>query len=238
MANIKRMKEGGKGGKLGHSNMTHFGYTEEVKEATRAIARALIVIAIGLFAGCAASEPLDVRDGDVIFHTSTSSQSEALRRAMGSRYTHMGVIFLRDGQPFVYEAVGPVKWTPLEEWIARGVNGKFVVKRLSSDSVVLDSEALESLKHAAQKHEGKPYDLYFEWSDDRIYCSELVWKIYNEVLGVEIGALERFEDFDLSDPLVAAKLKERFGDSVPLEEIVISPAAMFESDVLETVYDR
>jgi hypothetical protein len=202
------------------------------------IVRSLLVVAIGLFASCAASEPLDLRDGDVIFHTSTSSQSEALRRAMGSRYTHMGVIFLRDGEAFVYEAVGPVKWTPSEEWIARGVDGKFVVKRLSHDPSLLESQAIESLKHAALKYEGKPYDLYFEWSDDRIYCSELVWKIYSKALGVEIGSLERFEDFDPSDPLVAAKLKERFGDSVPLEEIVITPAAMFESDILETVYDR
>jgi hypothetical protein len=202
------------------------------------ITRAFVVIALGLFASCAASEPLDLRDGDIIFHTSTSSQSEALRRAMGSRYTHMGLIFVRDGQAFVYEAVGPVKWTPIEEWIARGVDGRFVVKRLKDDPPLLDAQAIESLKRAALKYEGKPYDLYFEWSDDRIYCSELIWKAYNDALGVEIGALERFADFDLSDPLVAAKLKERFGDSVPLEETVISPAAMFDSDVLETVYDR
>jgi hypothetical protein len=202
------------------------------------IARILIVIAVGLSSSCVASEPLDVRDGDIIFHTSTSSQSDALRRAMGSRYTHMGVIFLLDGEPFVYEAVGPVKWTPLEDWIARGVGGKFVVKRLSPDAATLDPAAIESLKRAARMYEGKPYDIYFEWSDDRIYCSELVWKIYHEVLGIEIGALERFEDFDLSDPIVAAKLEERFGDRVPRQEIVISPAAMFESPVLETVYDR
>jgi hypothetical protein len=35
MANIKRLKEAGKGGKLGHSNMTHYGQTEEVKGAAR-----------------------------------------------------------------------------------------------------------------------------------------------------------------------------------------------------------
>jgi hypothetical protein len=34
MANLTR-KEAGKGGKLGHSNMTHYGHTEEVKDAAR-----------------------------------------------------------------------------------------------------------------------------------------------------------------------------------------------------------
>jgi len=40
MANIKHVKEAGKGGKLGHSNMTHFGYTDEVKEAAKKSRRA------------------------------------------------------------------------------------------------------------------------------------------------------------------------------------------------------
>ena len=37
--------------------------------------------------------------------------------------------------------------------------------------------------------EGKHYDFWFEWSDERIYCSELVWKIYRRGLGIELGEL-------------------------------------------------
>ena len=32
----------------------------------------------------------------------------------------------------------------------------------------------------------KDYDLYFEWSDDKIYCSELVWKIYKNGADIEL----------------------------------------------------
>jgi hypothetical protein len=61
--------------------------------------------------------------------------------------------------------------------------------------------------------------------------------MYKEALDLEIGELETFRDFDLSDPVVARKLEERFGTRIPLDEKVISPARMFESDRLMTVHD-
>ena len=39
----------------------------------------------------------------------------------------------------------------------------------------------------------------------------------------------------MSDPVVKAKMRERFGSRVPLDEPVISPAAMYDSALLETV---
>lgn len=49
---------------------------------------------------------------------------------------------------------------------------------------------MKKMKKVGEKYIGKDYDLYFEWSDSRIYCSELVWKIYKESIGLEIGNLE------------------------------------------------
>jgi hypothetical protein len=43
-------------------------------------------------------------------------------------------------------------------------------------------DALKKMKEAGKLYEGKPYDLYFEWNDEIIYCSELVWKIYKNAL--------------------------------------------------------
>jgi len=42
-------------------------------------------------------------------------------------------------------------------------------------------------------------------------------------------------DFNLSDAAVRSKLRERFGDRIPLDEPVISPVAMFRSPLLVTV---
>jgi hypothetical protein len=68
-----------------------------------------------------------------------------------------------------------------------------------------------------------------------MYCSELVWKIYKQSVDLEVGKLQKLGDFDLTHDAVKAKLKERFGSKLPLNETVISPAAMFESDLLEEV---
>ena len=75
------------------------------------------------FAGCSLGADPVLQDGDIIFHESRSAQSQALRLAMNSRYTHMGIILIEDGVPLVYEAVGPVKLTPLKEWTDRGIGG-------------------------------------------------------------------------------------------------------------------
>lgn len=59
--------------------------------------------------------------------------------------------------------------------------------------------------------------------------------MYKEALGIEIGKPAKFSSFDLSKPTVQAKLKERFGNSIPLNETFISPQDMLESVELETV---
>jgi hypothetical protein len=195
------------------------------------ITRCLFLILAALLSlPIVAGEP--PRDGDIIFHTSRSAQSAAIQRATHSPYSHVGVIFMRDGKPFVFEAIATVRFTPLDAWIGRGDRGKFVVKRLRQP---MSSQQAAKLRAAAAPYAGKPYDLYFEWSDQRIYCSELVWKMYESALGVRLGELQKLREFDLADPAVRAKMKERYGDRVPLEEPVISPARLFESPLLTEV---
>jgi uncharacterized protein YycO len=188
--------------------------------------------------GCQNPPGERLRDGDIIFQTSISAQSIAIQKATHSKYSHMGIIFFRDGSPYVYEAVKTVRYTPLKKWIARGEDGHYVVKRLRDADQILIPEAVAKLVQSAKKYEGKPYDLTFEWSDDRIYCSELVWKIYYNGLGIQIGSLQKLREFDLTDPNVKTKMQERYGDKVPFDETVISPAAIFSSESLVEVARR
>ncbi len=175
------------------------------------------------------------QSGDLIFQTSFSNQSKAIQLATGSEYSHVGIIYENQGAFFVYEAIQPVKLTPLDEWIDRGKSDRYVVKRLKNAKETLTPEALKKMKAIGEQYQGKNYDIYFEWSDDRMYCSELVWKIYKEALNIEIGELQSVSEFDLSSPVVKQKLKERYGNAIPMDEKVISPVAMFESDLLEEV---
>lgn len=109
-----------------------------------------------------------LKSGDIIFHTSNSSQSKAIQLATKSKYSHMGIIYETDGSLFVYEAVQPVKFTRLEDWIARGKEQHYIVKRLKNASTLLTKDALKRMKDVGNRFKGKNYDLYFEWSDERI----------------------------------------------------------------------
>ncbi len=179
-----------------------------------------------------------LQNGDLIFHTSQSNQSEAIQIVTNSKYSHMGIIYREGNMVYVYEAVQPVKITKLNDWINRGENGRYVVKRLKNSDRILTEKSVQKMKIIGRKYWGKDYDLRFEWSDDKIYCSELVWKIYKETFNVEIGELERIGDFDLSEKSVQAKVKARYGDKVPKDELIITPDRMFNSNNLITIIEK
>jgi hypothetical protein len=115
-----------------------------------------------------------LHEGDLIFHTSQSAQSKAIQLATHSPYSHCGLLYKSSGEWQVFEAVQPVKLTPLARWVARGQGGHFVVKRLRDAQVGITPAMLAQLKAAGQPLLGHDYDLAFNWSDRQIYCSELI----------------------------------------------------------------
>ena len=178
------------------------------------------------------------KDGDLIFQESKSRQSKAIKLATGSKYSHMGIIYRKGDKIYVYEAVQPVKLTPLHEWVKRGIDGEFVLKRLKNADEVLTPETIKKMKNEGKKFLGRDYDSYFEWSDKRMYCSEIVWKLYKRTANIEIGKLRPLRDFNLEHKAVKAQLKKRYGDKIPLDEQMISPGDMFDSELLFTVLEN
>ena len=176
-----------------------------------------------------------IQNGDIIFQTSLSDQSKAIQKATNSKYSHCGIIFEENNKFYVLEAIQSVKSTPLEKWMKRGKDEHYVGKRLKNSPEILTTDVLKEMKQIGNEFLGKNYDLTFEWSDEKIYCSELIWKIYKRTTGLEIGKLEKLGDFDLENETVKAKLKERYGDKIPLDEIVISPESIFQSNLLMTI---
>lgn len=189
--------------------------------------------------GCSGRDPLkELRDGDILFQVTGSVLSLAIREAMDSPYCHCGIACRLDGRWYVYEAIQPVSLTPLQEWIDRGMGRHYVVKRLRNADEVLTSVVLQKMQQEGGAFYRKDYDTYFNWSDERIYCSELVWKIYHRATGIELGEFKKLHEFDLSAPFVQDKMEEIFGGNPTLDEPIISPAAIFECDLLEEVGRR
>ena len=50
---------------------------------------------------------------------------EKIPKATHSLYSHMGIVFLRNGSPHVYEAIKTVQYTPLIKWVDRGEGGHY-----------------------------------------------------------------------------------------------------------------
>jgi hypothetical protein len=189
------------------------------------------------FAGCSLASP-DLQEGDLVFQSQDGNFSKAIQLATHSPFNHMGMVFIRHGKPYVLEAVGPVKFTSLDKWIENGKGDHFTAKRLKNAQAVLTPEAEHKMETLAQKYLGKRYSFTFAWSEESFYCSGLVWRIYHDTTGLELGKFQKLRDLDLSNPLVKRELRKYFGPLVPLDHEVISPEQMFESDLLKTVVSQ
>lgn len=150
--------------------------------------------------------------GDLVFHRSQSEQAGAIAYMTKSDLTHVGLVFQVQGTWSVYEAVGPVKITPLESWIGRGQGSKFSTSRYKGG---LDVAKTKALFEAGKAFYGKPYDLLFLDDDAKIYCSELALKMYERMassdaawsgqfreLWTRVNELDGWADFqaDLASP--------------------------------------
>lgn len=62
-----------------------------------------------------------------------------------------------------------------------------------------------------------------------------MWKIYDRAWHIQLTPLQTIADYDLTAPEVKIKLKERYGDHIPLSEQAVSPAVIFNSSLLETI---
>lgn len=174
------------------------------------------------------------KNGDIIFHTSKSSQSKMVQIVTKSKLTHCGIIFYRNGKPFVFEAIQPVKITPLQKWINRGVNGKYIVSRVKTP---LTKSQLNEMYNYSKSQLGKNYDIKFEWSDKNMYCSELVYKVF--VAGDRfIGKPKKFSDYNLNNKIVKDAIKRRYGNSINMNEMVITPVDLYKSSELKTIFNN
>lgn len=176
-----------------------------------------------------------LREGDILFQQSASAQSRAIQWATRSPWSHCGILLKRGKRLMVFEAAARVGYTPLERWIARGVGRRLLVMRLSDKACALTPERLRALRKAAAAFEGRPYDLFFQWSDKAQYCSELVWKVYKNGLGISLAPLRKMRDFDFSRPEVRATLSRRYGANIPWDQPVIAPSDLAASELLVRV---
>jgi len=178
-----------------------------------------------------------LRDGDLLFQHIGGEQGMALQLATKSKWTHVGIAFKQQGRWQVLEAVGPVKFTALAEWIDQG-SEEYVVMRLADADRLLDEKAIQRLLDTAKPLMGIGYDWKFRWDDELMYCSELVWKLYERALGIRLCESKPMREYHLNDSLVLRVMHERYGSAPPLDEPMVAPSTLFDCPLLVRVGQR
>ena len=72
-----------------------------------------------------------------------------------------------------------------------------------------------------KKYLGKSYDTAFRFGNDKWYCSELVYDIYKNQYGIEIGKPHPVSDYNTTNKKIRALMKRR---NITDSQLVISPA--------------
>jgi len=183
--------------------------------------------------------PYNLQNGDIVFQEANDAQAKAVKAATNSRWSHVGIVFFHQGAPWVLEAVQPVKSTPLKAFIARCPRS-FYAMRLKNANLHITPTNIAKARQYGQLQIGKNYDPYFQWSEDRVYCSELVWKIYKQATGVELCKPRLLGSYNLHHPTVQALIIQRYGSmsKLSLNELMVAPSDIAESKLLIEVPRR
>lgn len=200
----------------------------------RSCAAVLVALLIWPF-GARAATGWDavLREGDIVFTGAPAGQGAAITAATGSPLTHCGVVFRREGALMVLEAVQPVRVVLLETFIRGGTPDRFTVRRLKR---MPEPAGLDKARAWAANQIGRNYDSRFEWGDERLYCSELVWKLFDKA-GVELCPLRKIGDYQLNHPTVRRLIESRYGsiDRLPKDTKIVAPSDLAASPLLDEV---
>ncbi len=168
----------------------------------------------------------NVKEGDVIFQTSQSEQSPLIQIGTRSMITHCGIVVMKGGKPYVLETQRTIVLTPFDKFIARGKDGRYWLKRSKKDNI----------KIKYNSYLGKPYDLAFKFDNGKFYCSELIYDIYKNQLGIELCKPKKVGDYLIIGtdklPKIEKAMKKR---GITKEQYAVAPVDIFNSEHLNGV---
>lgn len=171
------------------------------------------------------------QDGDLVFQSLPQNDLVlAIEGISESPYSHCGIVVYKDDSWMVLEAIGPVKYTPLYEWVKRGRNAAFAVYRFKKDSET------NSFISEAEKYLGKPYDVRYRFDDEKIYCSELIYKSYQKSHNIDLGELKALGDMPWKDYDLTIRKYEK--GPPPLQRLMITPVNLSLASELTLIYQQ
>jgi hypothetical protein len=190
-----------------------------------------------------------LKDGDIVFQTSKTTQSIPIMVATGSMYSHVGVVRVNDkNEATVIEAVGPVREIPLSDWIAQGYGERISIFRING----IDGDAAKRVLHIADGYKGTPYDVYFLPEDNALYCSELVYEAYLRGINLMVGKEQQVKELHVDNMFVRHLIEQRWKTHPSCQDVqdfeacyqiimsqrLVSPASIARNTQAELVYSN
>ena len=178
-----------------------------------------------------------LREGDVIFTRARHALYRRISETSGSWESHVGIILRdADGAWIVAESTVPVsRFSPIERFVARSENGRFLVRRLRGG---LTGEEVRRLCRATERRMGKLYDTGFQYDSSRQFCSKFVYDSYVEATGQPVGKLETFREMLAENPEAPVKFwRAWFFGRIPWDRRCVTTASQLRAPNMVTVFD-
>ena len=186
------------------------------------------------------------QDGDLVFQDidcdSVCDAIEDVTKGLcNASISHIGMVITINDSLYVLEAINEgVGLTKYSEFLSRSLDSegkaKVMVLRLKNKYTHLIPAAIKS----ALRYINKPYDYFFEFNNDSLYCAELIYFAFKEA--------NNNEEFFEAAPMTFKCLKtglineywvnyfKNFGKEIPEGKVGINPASISRSDKLNLVY--
>lgn len=201
-----------------------------------------LLITLGLI-GCAESANSDSKKapapsagytpqvGDVIFQSSGHTELvDMIEGVSESHYSHCGIVDRHDGKWVVYEAARQVSTTPLKMFIDRGRGDGFAAYRFKTAY----QDDIPAIIEKTRAYLGRPYDFRYRLDEEHIYCSELIYKAFEQTTGEKMGELIRLGDTGWQP--YERLIKQLENGPVPIDRMIITPIDLALAEQLEMIY--
>jgi hypothetical protein len=170
----------------------------------------------------------EYQNGDLIFRRGRSIESQIVLLSDGnSDYSHVGIVYLRNKKTFVIHSVPVengeeyelIKMESVEDFLNEKKAIQFAVFRLE-DSLINVTKAASEFAYDCYLNKFRFDNQYDLNSDTKLYCTELIWKAYQQA-GIDL-VQKRLHDINF----------------VIVNKKMIMPSSIIESKYLKLIYSN
>ena len=176
-----------------------------------------------------------LKEGDLLFTAIDLFVCRQVAKETGSWSSHVGFALKENDQWVVVESKVPfVCKTPLRKFLQRTRKSQVMVRRLKR---TLTTEQVNTLKQLTESHIGTLYHSGFKLNSERQFCSKLVYSVYKEAIGIQLGKVLTIEQLLNENPQASIGLwRLWYFGIIPWQRQILTPASLLKDRQLQTIF--